>query len=222
MAQAGVDFRAVGASLGDLARACRAMPAQSLGAFAYANSGVAQQAGVVFLGRYITAGDYSADSGNRKTYTEPPGATHGPVVRSNKDANGNFMRNSKGQFIYAAVEKKRYIKGKFVSRTGEMKAFARELAATAPASDLNAVLAFGLNTRSGTSGGDLTASIDNQGRFVLEITGGYKAAEVGSRSGVPMGVKGWWRALRSAQGRWSTLIRKKYPELIRIRPTGAL
>lgn len=222
MAQAGVDFRAVGASLGDLARACRAMPAQSLGAFAYANSGVAQQAGVVFLGRYITAGDYSADSGNRKTYTEPPGATHGPVVRSNKDANGNFMRNSKGQFIYAPIEKKRYIKGKFVSRTGEMKAFARELAATAPSAQLNATIAFGVNPRRDASGGDLTASIDNQGRFVLEITGGYKAAEVGSRSGVPMGVKGWWRALRSAQGRWSTLIRKKYPELIRIRPTGAL
>ena len=222
MAQAGVDFRAVGASLGDLARACRAMPAQSLGAFAYANSGVAQQAGVVYLGRYITAGEHSADSGNRKTYTEPPGATHGPVVRSNKDASGNFMRNSKGQFIYAAVEKKRFIKGKFVSRTGEMKAFARELAATAPTAQLSATIAFGVNPRRDAPGGDLTASIDSQGRFVLETTGGYKAAEVGSRSGVPMGVKGWWRALRSAQGRWSTLIRKKYPELIRIRPTGAL
>lgn len=198
------------------------MPAQSLSAYAYANSGVAQQAGVVFLGRYITAGDFGGESGNRKTYTEPPGATHGPVVRTNKDASGNYMRNSKGQFIYAAVEKKRYIKGKFVSRTGEMKAFARELAATAPTAQLNATLAYGVNPRSGGSGGDLTASIDSQGRFVLEITGGYKAAEVGSRGGVPMGVKGWWRALRSAQGRWATLIRKKYPELIRIRPTGAL
>ena len=30
------------------------------------------------------------------------------------------------------------------------------------------------------------------------------------------GVRGIWRALRSVQGRWATIVRKKYPDLLKL------
>lgn len=213
--KAGLEWKAVGASLTDVATACRALPSKAPGAFAYANSGVMQQAGVVFLSRYITDGNHAKGSGtSRQQYTEPSGGTHGPVRKSNRDSSGNFLRNARGQFIYAARETKLFIKGKFVSRTGEMRATAIELARTPPTESVNVILAFGVNPK-GRDGGTITAGVDSRGRAYLEITGGYKAAEVGVRGGFPVGVKGWWRSLRSVQGRWGTLLKKKFPDLLR-------
>lgn len=211
--KAGVEWKAVGASLDDVARTCRALPARTPSAFAYSSSGVLQQAAVVFLSRYITPANYSSQSGSRQTYTAPPGATHGPVKKTNKDEQGNYVRDSKGRFIYAFREKKIFIKGQFVSRTGQMRAFANELASTPPTDSVGVTLAHAANVRTGNSA-ELTAGIDANGNGFVELTGGYRAAEVGSRSGRPMGVKGWWRSLRSVQGRYATLLKKKYADLL--------
>lgn len=209
---AGVEWKAVGASLNDLAATMRALPAATPGAFAYASSGVLQQAGVVFLARYITPANHMDPKGN---FSSPAGATHGPVKWSHKDAGGNYVRNAKGQFINVPVEKKVFVKGKYVSRSGEMRAFARELAGTAPTESVGAQLAYGVNARRYASG-TLDASVDREGRGYLVIDGGYAAAEKGSRGG-RSGVRGWFSALRSVQGRWGTLLRKKYPDLLKIK-----
>ena len=213
--RAGVEWKAVGASLNDLAATMRTLPASTHEAFAYASSGVLQQAGTVFLARYITP-DTRLNS--RGDYTEPPGGTHGPVRWSTRDANGNSIRNEKGQFVKVATERKLFIKGKFVSRSGEMRDFARELSGTAPTDSVNVQLAYGVNPRSGKSG-TLDARIDAEGRGFLVLDGGYAAAEKGIRGG-RSGVRGWWSSLRSVQGRWATLLRKKYPDLLKIRSIG--
>lgn len=217
--KAGIEWKAVGASLTDLARACQAVPRGAASAFALANSGVAQQAGVIFLARYITPANYAKNTAQGVEFTEPPGATHGPIVRTNKDESGNFIRNGKGQFVYVAKERKRFIKGKFVSRSGEMREIAADLARTPPNDKPGRTITLGTNPRKGHTG-DIDISIEYDGRCVFSIDGGYAAAEKGSRSGRPMGVKGWFRSIRGASGRWSTLIKKKYPDLIQIRKTG--
>lgn len=210
--KAGIEWKAVGASLNGLAATMRTLPAATPGAFAYAGSGVLQQAGVVFLARYVTPENHMDAKGN---YTAPPGATHGPVKYSNKDEHGELMRNAKGQFIYAPKERKVFVKGKFVSRSGLMRTFARELAATPPTDSVGVTLAHGVNARKGGTG-DMDCGIDREGRGYLLLDGGYAAAEKGQR-GVRSGVRGWWSSLRSVQGRWGTLLKKKYPDLLKIR-----
>jgi hypothetical protein len=64
--------------------------------------------------------------------------------------------------------------------------------------------------------GELLAEILPNGNGALTLSGGYRAAEAGSRARRSNGVKGWWRGLRTASSRWSTLLRKKYPELLRL------
>ena len=211
-------FTAVGKSLHDLAKTMQTLPKATPGAFAYANSGVLQQAGVVMAARYITPEKHAKSDGRRTNqYTEPPGATHGPVKMSHRDNSGAAVRNARGQFINVPVERKLFIKGKFVSRTGEMLATAQELSRAAPTQLVDVVLAHGVNPKIGRSGGEITAGIYADGNGYLEITGGWKAAEVGVRSGYPAGVKGWWRALRSSQGRWATLLKKKFPDLLTVK-----
>lgn len=214
--KAGLEWKAVGASLDDLARTMRTIPARTPAAIAYANSGVLQQAGIVVAARYITP-DTHAKNGGRQTsdYTVPANGTHGPVRRRSRDANGNLMRNSRGQIITSAVEVKLFVKGQFVSRSGEMLETAKELGRTAPTESVNVILAHGVNPKRGDRG-EITAGITHSGNGYLEISGGWKAAEAGVRGGYPAGVKGWWRALRSVQGRWGTLLKKKYPDLFRV------
>ena len=210
--KAGLEWKAVGASLEDLAATMRKAARATPGAIAFANSGVMQQAGVVFAARYITPENYRGEKGN---FIAPAGATHGPIKRSNRAPDGTALRNSRGQFIYAAVENKVFIKGKFVSRSGNMRETAKELARTSPTESVGVILAHSVNPRrAGT--GEITAGIDKTGNGYLEIDGGYAAAERGSR-GRSNGIKGWWRALRSVQGRWGTLLKKKYPELLRVK-----
>lgn len=214
---AGIEWKAVGASLDDLARTMRSMPANAPGAIAYASSGVLQQAGVVMLARYITPASFAQSVGknNRLVYAAPPGATHGKIRKTHKRPDGTYVRNDKGQFVDIVIEEKLFIKGKFVSRTGQMKSLASDLARTAPTESVKVVLSDCANQRNGDSG-KIEAGIDAHGNGYVELTGGYRAAEVGSR-GKTNGVKGWYRALRSVQGRWATLIRKKYPELARVK-----
>lgn len=215
--KAGIQFQAVGASLNDVARTCRTLPAGTPGAFAYAASGVLQQAGVVFGARYIT-NDTHANNGGRQTrdYTAPTNGTHGPVRMRSRDAQGNLNRNARGQIIAVASEVKLFIKGKFVSRSGEMKATAEELARATPSTAVNVILAHGVNPKRGDRG-EITAGVTPDGTGYLEISGGWKAAESGVRGGYPAGVKGWWRALRTVQNRYGTLLKKKYPDLLRVK-----
>lgn len=215
--KAGMEWKAVGASLNDVARTMRTLPAGTPGAFAYASSGVLQQAGVVMAARYITP-DTHANNGGRQTrdYTAPSNGTHGPVRMRSRDAQGNLQRNARGQIISTAVEVKLFIKGKFVSRSGEMLATAQELGRTSPTQATNVILAHGVNPKRGDRG-EITAGVTSDGSGYLEISGGWKAAEAGVRGGYPQGVKGWWRSLRSVQGRWATLLRKKYPDLLKVK-----
>lgn len=210
----GVEFKALGASLNDLARTMRELPKNTPAALAYASSGVLQQSGKVFLARYITPEDW-AKNGGRKTsdYTEPTGATHGPVRMRGKDANGVSIRNARGQFVTVASERKLFIKGKLVSRSGAMRLFAQELAASNPTESVNVEIAQNANPKQGDRG-EIMAGITPDGSGYLEITGGWKAAESGTRGGYPAGTKGWWRALRTVQNRFATLLRKKYPGLM--------
>lgn len=209
---AGVEWKAVGASLEDLAATMRKAAHATPGAIAFANSGVMQQAGVVFAARYITSENYLGEKGN---FTAPAGATHGPVRMSSRDKDGKSIRNARGQFIRTAVENKVFIKGKFVSRSGNMRETAKELARTAPTESVGVILAHSVNPRRMGSG-EITAGIDKDGNGYLEIDGGYAAAERGSR-GRSNGIKGWWRALRSVQGRWGTMLKKRYPDLLRVK-----
>lgn len=209
--KAGIEWKAVGASLNDLAATMRKLPANTPGAFAYASSGVMQQAGVVMAARYITDSNYMDARGN---YTAPPNGTHGPIKRTNRNPDGTYRRNERGQYVYADEMQKLFVKGQFVSRSGAMREIAKELAGTAPTSSLGVTLAHGMSRIKG-SDGEIDATIDASGRGHIAISGGYRAAEVGSRKTGMRGIKGWWRALRSVQGRYATLLRKKYPDLLR-------
>lgn len=225
MATAGIQFRAVGASLDTLAKKCQALPRGSVDAFAFANAGVLQVAGQIAKDKYIVQGEYAEPTANgrRLVYTPPPGATHGPLSTIKLSKYGErFGRDERGRWgplkpgdVAQVIhrEKPLFVKGKFVGRSGAMSAFAGELSRSAPESHgkPGAVLAIEPNPRDRRS--DLLAEIDREGRGLLILSGGYRAAEVGSR-GRSNGVKGWWRALRGASGRWGTLIRKRYPDLI--------
>ena len=225
---AGLEWKAVGASLNDLARVARSVPAGTPAAFAYANSGVIQQVGVVMLARYITPTTHYAE-GQRRPYTSPPGSTHGPIATTKLSARGErFGRDAKGRWhplkpeeVAQTITKedKVFIRGKFVSRSGAMRDFARELAARGPTENVGTIIGFGINQQSGKSG-DLDAGIAADGSGYITLSGGYRAAEVGSRRGGAQGVRGWWRSLRSVQGRWKTLIRKKYPDLMALNRRG--
>jgi hypothetical protein len=205
---AGVQFKAVGKSLDDLAQKCRALPKGAPGAIAFANSGVLQQAGRVVADKYVVPGQYATtNKAGYLDYTEPPGATHGPIKTSRRT-----FRD--GRAIQTTTERKIFRRGKFVSRTGEMLGFARDLSRAAPRT------APGLIEDAQNPGkkrdGKLRAEILPNGNGVLTLSGGYRAAEAGSRARSSNGVKGWWRGLRTASGRWSTLLRKKYPDLLRL------
>ena len=222
---AGLEWKAVGASLGDLARTMRSIPAGTPAAFAYANSGVLQQVGVVMLSRYITAEDHYAP-GQRRPYTSPPGSTHGPITTTKLSARGErFGRDAKGHWhplkpeeVAQTITKedKIFIRGKFVSRSGAMRSAAKEISLSAPSDSVGITLAFATNQQSGKTG-DIDCGIAADGSGYITLSGGYRAAEAGSRRNRSPGVKGWWRSLRSVQGRWRTLLRKKYPELASIR-----
>jgi hypothetical protein len=206
-----MEWKAVGASLDTLAQTMRAAKLGAPQAIAYANSGVLQQAGVVMLQRYIVDGNHM----DRKDYTAPPGGTHGPVVMSNRDAAGNLMRNSKGQFIYAAKEKKLFVKGKFVDRSGGLRTGFEDLAASRPAEKLNRQITW-TTTRQQNKRGEMVAGIDATGNGYITLSDGYRAAEAGKRGTVSNGVKGVWRALRSVQGRWKTMLGKRYTDLLHL------
>lgn len=210
MAAANVSFKAVGASLDTLAKRCQALPKGAPSTFAYANSGVLQQAGVVARERYIVPGRNAetTKSGN-VNYTTPAGATHGPMsrkVRTFRD----------GRTIATTTEQKLFVKGKFVDRSGGMLGFANDLSRDPPSERLSYEIVDGETGQKGKNGA-IMASIDANGRGILTLSDGYRAAEVGSRGRGSNGVKGWYRALRTASSRWSTLIRKKYPELLSLR-----
>ncbi len=227
---AGLEWKAVGASLNDLARVARSVPAGTPAAFAYANSGVIQQVGVVMLARYITPTTHYAE-GQRRPYTSPPGSTHGPITTTKLSARGErFGRDAKGRWHPLKPEEvaqtitnedKVFIRGKFVSRSGAMLGFAKDVAAHAPASSPGEIIAWENNGQHGKSG-EMEAGTTADGSGYIMLSGGYRAAEVGSRRSAysQQGVRGWWRALRSAQGRWKTLIRKKYPELMALNRRG--
>lgn len=213
---AGIEWKAVGASLDTFAATMRTAAHRSPEAFAFANSGVLQQAGVVLKARYIVDGEHAktAKSG-RSVYTEPPGATHGPVVATIRDNAGNIMRNQRGQFQRKYVERKIFVKGKFVDRSGGMANAADELASSAPTTKFPTEIASGETGQAGKKSA-LTVGIDASGNGYVTLSDGYAAAERGTRKRTSSPVRGWWRALRSVQGRWATLLRKKYPELLKL------
>lgn len=227
MAAAGVSFKAVGASLDTLAKRCHALPKGAPSTFAYANSGVLQQAGVVARERYIVPGRNAETTKNGYSqYTAPPGATHGPISTRRLSRYGEpFGRDERGRWgplkdadvaQKITTERKLFVKGKFVDRSGGMIGFAADLAHDQPSTRLDYEIVDG-ETLQSRKRGQISASIDANGRGILTLSDGYRAAEVGSRGRASNGVKGWYRALRTASSRWSTLIRKKYPELLSLR-----
>lgn len=214
--KAGIEWKAVGASLDTLATTMRAAAKSGPSAFAYANSGVLQQVGVVMSARYIVDGNYSVSAKSGYTqYTEPHGATHGPVVATVRDNSGRLIRNNRGQFQKQYIERKLFVKGKFVDRSGGMANAADELARAAPTERFPVMIAEEV-TGQLRKRGNIAIGIDDSGNGYLTLADGYAAAERGSRKRGQNGVRGWWRALRSVQGRWSTLMRKKYPDLLKL------
>lgn len=210
MAGASVSFKAVGASLDTLAKRCQALPKGAPSTFAYANSGVLQQAGVVARERYIVPGrNAETNKAGYSDYKTPAGATHGPMTRKTR----NFRD---GRSIATTTENKIFVKGKFVDRSGGMLGFANDLSRIPPREGMSRTIE---ESETGQKGkrGEIMASIDAQGRGILTLSDGYRAAEAGSRGRGSNGVKGWYRALRTASSRWSTLIKKKYPELLSLR-----
>jgi len=223
VASAGLQFKAVGASLDTLAKRCKELPNGSVQAFAYANAGVLQIAGKIVVDKYIVSGSHAEQSkrSGRLVYTAPPGATHGPLSTIKLSKYGErFGRNAKGQWgplkpedVATVIHKERpiFVKGKFVSRSTAMEQFADDVGGSTISDVAGRVIASGYNPQD--HGSNLRAEIDKDGRGILTISGGYRAAEVGSK-GRSNGVKGWWRGLRTASTRWGTLIKKKYPELL--------
>ena len=213
---AGVEWKAVGASLDTLAATMRTAAHKAPEAFAYANSGVLQQAGVVLAARYIVDGNHAKDDkSGRSIYTAPPGATHGPVVSTIRDNSGNIMRNDRGQWQRKFVERKLFVKGKFVDRSGGMANAADDLARAAPTTRMGVQIVDGETGQRGKRG-QVAVGIDRDGNGYVTLSDGYAAAERGTRKRVSSPVRGWWRSLRSVQGRWSTMLRKRYPDLLKL------
>lgn len=216
MAVPGISFKAVGASLDTLAQRCQELPRSSVGALAYANSGVLQQVGKIVHSRYIVPGHWSERNKSGYTmYTQPPGATHGPVKFAWSYKGGESFRNSRGQFEKRAIEIKLFVKGKFVDRTGAMLGAAEDLSTADPSIEFPRIISeaqtFQQQKRS-----EVIVGIDANGLGYVELKDGYAAAERGTRSRVSSPVRGWWRALRTASGQWGKLLNKKYPDLLRL------
>lgn len=210
-----VQWRAVGASLNDLAQTMRAMPGNTPKVLAHMNSALLQQVGKVVLARYITPQNYAEMKRGRLNYTAPPGATHGPVRYGHHNPDGSYNRNARGQFVNVPIERKIFQRGVFVSRTGEMREVATDLSLSAPTERLGVIIADGENRRAGGTG-TITIGIDADGSGYVTLTEGYRAAEAGKRGTVSVGTRGWWKAIRSVQGRWKTLLRKRYPDLFHL------
>ena len=213
--QGTVQWRAVGASLNDLAQTMRAIPGSSPAVFARMNSELLKLAGSVLISRYVTPTNHTNTVRGRLNFTAPPGATHGPVIRSHRLPDGTYSRNARGQFVDVVQERKIFIKGKFVSRTGEMREIARDLSTSAPSEATSRVIVRGENPRPGGTG-SVVVGIDDRGNGYVEILDGYRAAEAGKRGTVSAGTRGWWKSIRSVQGRWKTLLRKRYPDLFHL------
>lgn len=214
--KAGIDWKAVGASLDTLAATMRAAKERTPGIMALGSSTVLQQSGVVLKARYIVDGDYSVRTKSGYTsYTAPPGATHGPVVMARRGSDGKSFRNERGQFVLRPTEKKIFVKGKFVDRSGGIAGAADDLATFVPSEKLGAVIV-DAETSQYRKNGQLIAGIDASGGGYITLSDGYAAAERGSRGRGQNGVRGIWRALRSVQGRWTTIVRKRYPDLLKL------
>lgn len=221
--KAGIEWKAVGASLDTLATTMRAAKESTPALLGLASGTVLQQAGVVIKSRYIVPGAFAVETKNRINYTAPPGATHGPISKRQLSRHGEpFGRNERGQWrkmqpedvaTEIVTEKKIFVKGKFVSRTKGIQSFVDELASAVPEQRVDYLLAIQPGR---TIKDDLEAGVDPDGRGYLTATGGYAAAERGSRKNGQNGVRGFWRALRSVEGRWATLMRKKYPDLLKL------
>ena len=217
MAAPGISFKAVGASLDTLAKRCQELPRDSLGALAYANSGVLQQAGTVLKARYIVPGkNQRLSRSGYSVYLPPSGATHGPVKMAWKEPGGEAFRNEKGQFQKRPIEVKLFKHGQFVDRSGSLLAAASELSSESPRETFPRVI---LQVETGQKGkrSEFVAGIDGTGNGYIELRDGYAAAEKGSRARGSNGVKGVWRSIRSVYGRWGTLLRKKFPDLLELR-----
>jgi hypothetical protein len=227
MAKGGLSFKAVGASLDTLAKRCHDLPKAAPSTFAFANSGVIQQAGRIVRERYIVPGSFIEYRGRKSgayDYTEPPGATHGSIStkrfskfgeRFGRDARGRWGPLKDSDVAYTVTtERKLFVKGKFVSRNGTMQGFAEDLQSSEPEAKASRVIAQDYSIASLGKYNELRASIDADGRGVIELIGGYRAAEVGSRKQGSNGVRGWFRGLRTASSQWSKLLSKKYPGLL--------
>lgn len=198
----GIEFKAIGRGLDDLARTIQSGAMKAPDAFAYANSGLIQLAGDVLRTRYIVPGHHSVTTKSGYTsYTAPPGATHGPI-RKTRDGRGY-------------TEKKIYVKGKFVDRTGGLLEGANDIAASAPSTHRNIVIADSETGQKGKNG-KIIAGIDGDGNGYIRMTDGYRAAEVGSRGVKQEGKRGVWRSLRTVRSRWASLLKKKYPDLFQM------
>ena len=211
-----VRWKAVGASLDDLAATMRSAARRGPEAFAYANSAILVQVGGVVASRYIVPGGHMETTrSGQPIYTAPPGGTHGPVRWTTKDANGNSLRNERGQFIRRPVEGKIFVKGKFVDRSGGMLAAATDLSLSLPSDKFPRLIERGETGQHGKKS-EIQIGIDPNGNGYVLLIDGYAAAEKGTRKTQSSPVRGWWRGIRSVYGRWSTMVRKKYPDLLKI------
>lgn len=220
---AGIEWKAVGASLDTLAATMSKARERTPAMLGFASGTVLQQAGVVLRSRYIVPGAHAVENGSRINYTAPPGATHGPIKTRKLSRYGEpFGRDERGRWhnlqpsevvTEITTEQKLFVKGKFVSRTKALEGFANELATAPPEERVGYLLAVQPGR---TINDDLEAGVDENGGGYLVATGGYAAAERGSRKMKQNGVRGIWRALRSVQGRWATIVRKKYPDLLKL------
>lgn len=210
MAKGGLSFKAVGASLDTLAKRCHDLPKAAPSTFAFANSGVIQQAGRIVRERYIVPGDHAEKTRSGYTrYTAPPGGTHGPISYRSFQSNGRAKRD----LVIASEKNKLFIKGKFVSRTGQMEGFANEIASSSPSQAIPSIISDVSGGQRGKTA-NVAAYIDHDGRGIIELSGGYRSAEVGQRGTISNGVRGWFRGLRTASSQWSKLLNKKYPGLL--------
>lgn len=202
----GIEFKAVGKGLDDLAKSIRDNARSAPDAFAYASSGLIQLAGAVLRDKYIVAGSYVEHGKNgRLTYTEPPGGTHGPYYRSHGDR--------------AYSMHKIFVKGKFVDRTGGLLGFAHDVAGSIPSEVHPRTIGHEQSAGRGR-GGEIVAGINRDGSGYIIMKDGYRAAEVGSRQDktdrLQEGKRGVWRSLRTVRGRFATLLKKKYPDLFKV------
>lgn len=198
----GIEFKKVGKGLDDLAQSIRTGARSAPDAFAYASSGLIQLAGMVLRDKYIVAGHFSEKTKSGYTwYTKPPGGTHGPMYRSR---DGRSVKMNKV-----------FVKSKFVDRTGGLLLGAQEIAGSIPSSAHPRLIAEEGTWQQGKDG-KIIAGIDANGRGYIKMTDGYRAAEVGTRSQKQEGKKGVWRSLRTVQGRFATLLKKKYPDLFKL------